>query len=295
MKRAAAIAVLVAFAASALANGAMGLALEMFDYRTWAVYVVVTLVFEAWFIGRWLELSWGKSLGITVLANALTAFVCPICLVPVLHRSFVGTAVNPNPLMNSVVLLTLFGVVSGLIESFCWSPSAARERRWQIRGRSLLAHLIGVPIALAILLIPARPYKGLETTTNRYRMWERDMAIHKFAEQFSAGARFPASGSPDEFMTDVVGRAGIWTSTRDAWALGYVANFHRFDTSETRRIPFEINPLLLGKTAKEMPAHTWVMRAKDPATGRHYGYYMDNDGESVDIKRWTYPYGYRNW
>ena len=42
----------------ASANGAMGLALEMFDYRTWTVYVVVTIVLEAWIIGVKAGFGW---------------------------------------------------------------------------------------------------------------------------------------------------------------------------------------------------------------------------------------------
>jgi len=54
----------------------MGLALEVFDFRIWFVYVAATVVLESWIIGRCLEVGWGKSLLVSCIANACTCFCC---------------------------------------------------------------------------------------------------------------------------------------------------------------------------------------------------------------------------
>jgi hypothetical protein len=155
-----------------LANGAMGLGLEMFQFDYWLVYVVVTVLFEAWWIGRRIGLSWPGSLAISVFANAITALVCPFLLTPALHGTFVGTTLDPNPFGNALALFLGFGLISALLETVIWKPTSKVSNSGGLLWRSLTAHLIGVFMSLAILLIPAQPYRGLEYTSARWRFDE---------------------------------------------------------------------------------------------------------------------------
>jgi len=68
---------ILALATSASANAAMPYAYQIFAFRPWFVYVAVTILFEAWFIGRHgLGDSWLKSMGLSVLANLISACTC---------------------------------------------------------------------------------------------------------------------------------------------------------------------------------------------------------------------------
>ncbi len=101
----------------ASANGAMGLALEMFDYAYWWPYVIATVILEAWMIGRGLGDRWPKALGISLVANLITAMCCPQLCVVGMHQAFVGSPSNPDPFLNALFLFAWFGVVSALVES----------------------------------------------------------------------------------------------------------------------------------------------------------------------------------
>src|SRR5438874_502307 len=59
----------------AFANGAMGLALSIFTWPMWLVYVVATVLFEAWAMGRGLRLPFSQALRLSFWANLLTAVV----------------------------------------------------------------------------------------------------------------------------------------------------------------------------------------------------------------------------
>src|SRR5438132_673125 len=123
---------LILLATWARANSSMGLALEMFDFKAWAVYVVATLAFEAWYIGRrGLKLSWGRSISVSIISNLLSSLLCVCgCFAPVLHHTYVGSDVNPNPFLNLLMLLSVLGAVSAFIEAVVWSrfiPKLANE------------------------------------------------------------------------------------------------------------------------------------------------------------------------
>jgi hypothetical protein len=73
----------------------MGLALEMFEFKIWALYVAATVAFEAFFIGLKLGHSWWKSLAFSFLFNLVTASCCAGgCFAPFLHAD----AMDGNPL-----------------------------------------------------------------------------------------------------------------------------------------------------------------------------------------------------
>ena len=154
--------------AQLLANGAMGLGLEQWDPGIWLTYVAVMIVYEAWAIGRWLRFGWWASLAISLGANALTGVCCGLggLAAPFLHTPFVGSIANPNPLLGSVALLAVFALPSALVETAVWATIAKRLfeplGKPSLLSRVLLVHAIGVPLGLAVLILPARPYLGTE-------------------------------------------------------------------------------------------------------------------------------------
>src|SRR6185369_11653464 len=69
------ILVCLLLSSAASANGAMSLALATFVWPMWLGYVIVTIVFEAAFLGRWLQVPFGRALIFSVGANFLTAVI----------------------------------------------------------------------------------------------------------------------------------------------------------------------------------------------------------------------------
>lgn len=263
MKRAFLLIGLLATAVSALANGAMGLALEMFEFKTWFVYVAAMLIIEAWMIGRWIGVSWPSSFGVAISANAFTAFCCPAVLTPVLHYSMVGTQANPNPFWNAVALLTSFAFVSAFFESFFWVWSAHKRGKEWVMWRVLLAHLVGVPLALAILLIPPRPYVGLEAFANGARRGSRFDIGRDVALDLMDGNPIPRVENAEQLFRHYAGHPVFGRQLKPIqWEAAYQARFTRFSTGESRLEPIEFNRELAGKKARDLPPETWLIRWK---------------------------------
>ncbi|MFN8220896.1 MAG: hypothetical protein U0S12_12290 [Fimbriimonadales bacterium] len=120
-------------------------------------YVVVTIIFEAWLMGRWLSLPLRVSLPLSLLANTLTGFLGLACGAPFFHEM----SGHPRPFLFAVGVLTIFAFPSALVEAFVWL--ASKRKAYQSYVPAIVAvHLIGIPIALVVLLIPSLPYPGLE-------------------------------------------------------------------------------------------------------------------------------------
>jgi hypothetical protein len=240
----------------------MGLGLEMFDIRYWLVYVAATIIFEAWFIGRRSGIHWGKALAVSALANAITGLCCTNLASVGLHTSFVGSRLNPNPFWNAVVLFLGFGIISSVLETFIW-VLFFREKTFFLR--SFAAHVLGVPISLAILLIPADPYRGLEFTT----LYQRRMVLERWAERELQSAiyeseRIPTFRSVEEAINSTT-EAG---AEPDLWAAAYFPRLARFATAEERRLPYEWNRSISGRridSAKE----NWVWLIRPPIRGTY--------------------------
>jgi hypothetical protein len=251
---------LLAASPLALANGAMGLALEIFDFTVWWVYVGVIVVFEAWYIGRRLETSLFRSLVISISANLISAITCAGgCFAPFLH--FAGP--NPNPLKDTFLVLLVYGLASTFIEAFVWYLGTQREDKfdggWKLAGKVLLAHLIGIPISMAVLLVPERPYPGFEAQARQNR-WYRlsdtlsDAYLH-------VGADTP-EGVDSQFKSMDELQAAILASQEDK---GYAKvalcqpEFDRFDTGTgcKQRFKLEFN---------QEPANerTWLVKVHHP-------------------------------
>ena len=233
--RPAAVICLLGLAPLALANGAMGLALEVFDFRIWAVYVVATVVLEAWIVGRSMHHSWIKSVGLSTLFNFLTAFCCAAgFFAPALHPD----RIELNPFLWTIEVLSFYGLVSALIEFRLWKASSRETMTWFIFKKTFLAHALGIPLALTILLIPSRPYPGLEADSNVWRFFG---LIHHRNEIYNdritddGKVRQFASAKEFEQKLDEVGGSGVCL---------YNAVYRRFDFHDPRidPRPFELNP-----------------------------------------------------
>lgn len=224
---------LIALSASALANAAMGLALEIFDFRIWSVYVIATVVLEAWIIGRSLSFDWFRSCLFSLGINCVTAFCCAGGLfAPFLHRD----VIDLNPFLWTFELLAVFGLLSALVEALLWKVFY-RERGSLVLRRSLLAHALGIPIALVILLLPARPYPGLEGVTNVWRYFgliHRSNRIYEGRVRDDGSVRQFAKKEELEQRLDELGGLGVCL---------YKSVYRRFDTHDPRidPLPFELN------------------------------------------------------
>jgi hypothetical protein len=238
-----------------LANGAMGLGLEMFDIGFWFAYVAITIVFEACFIGRWAGIPWSKCLGISILANSITGVCCPQLAAVGLHTPFVGSNLNPNPFWNAVVLFTGFGVISSVIEFTVWSLFVKNK---PFMVRTVTAHLFGVPISLAILLIPWHPYRGLELVTT----YQRRFAIERWAERDLQAKIQETEQIPDfETVEEAINSTRTDNFEPDIWASAYIPSYNRFSTNEGKQKPLEWNRSLNGvRLGGDEEKWVWLIR-----------------------------------
>lgn len=270
----------------ASANGAMGLGLEIFDLRYWFAYVVATVVFEAWFIGRWMGKSWMASLLISLIANSVTAFCCVNIAAVGLHAPFVGSRINPNPFFNVVAVFFVFGIVSAFVELFVWLISGRSHRGdGRLILRTLAAHVLGVPLGLCILLIPPRPYYGTAMITGQMRRQMIGIGLRKRLERLQDTDRLPRARDLQELWDKLPPDP---EAPPDAWCVIYIPEYGRFATGETRAQLFgEWNTTLGGLTREELMdrAPVWLVRRKNPG-GEAYGFVFEPDG---DVRATTDP------
>jgi len=230
----------------------MGLGLEQWDLNYWFAYVVATVVFEGWYIGKRLGLPSWRSLSVSILANLFTGVLCAGggLLAPFLHSSFVGTAANPNPLLNAVALLAIFAIPSGLFEYLFWRTMLTKgNRECSIGGlfkRTMVAHLLVIPLGLAILLVPDRPYRGLEAVANsqrRTKLYAFRIDLDAYIQEHSA---LPPATDFDELLREVPPTTTM-PNTDPRWVMFYTAQYGRFATGEARHLPMRLNPAIVGK------------------------------------------------
>ena len=228
----------------AFANGAMSLALATFSWASWLVYVAVTVLYEAAAMGRWLGIPFQSALRYSLGANFVTAILGGF-FSGIISYSFLGifgSELNPNPFWQTVFLFTLFGIVSALVEAIHW-PKAGSQKSVSVRPRnryvvSLMVHLVGVPIGLAILLFPARPYEGLEMQVNAQRHFWLGRRIKRGLEQYIAqNQAVPPAHTYGEMLETLGPALGRYAKDPNLWAAAYAANYHRFDTGEMHREP----------------------------------------------------------
>ncbi len=286
MRRLPLVLLLLALAAIANADGAMGLALEAFDFKIWAVYVAATVLFEAWYIGKGLQLRWHKSLLLSFVANALAAFCCVSeFYAPFLHGSITGTRLNPDPLLDTILILTVMAFFSAAFEFFIWYAAARKEGGTQneVGKLSLKAHLWGVPLALAILLIPLHPYQGL----NRRASYERRLLLVTrgkviLGEDILQTHRVPTLAE----FTEAVARANP-----EGRLLFYAGDYERFDMGEHRRSPLRVywNPEVAGKNLSDISQQQFLIGRIDTA-GRPIEFWVvSHDGDTASVENVPNP------
>lgn len=238
----------LSLASAAFANGAMGLALEVFSFGTWIVYVLATIVMEAWVIGPAIGKDSAQSFMYSLFFNFLTASCCA--------SGFFAPGLHPeekdmNPLLWTVVLLSIFGLISAFFESIMWRSICPEELRSLALKRTFLAHLYGVPLALGILLIPSRPYVGWESGSNFGRGMEFYTAIDGVYLD-----RVDKDGNVRQFKDERELEQALVKQGKDPICL-YPAVYHRFDTHDhlEKPWPIEFNRELNSET-------TWLIRIR---------------------------------
>ncbi|MBI5707239.1 MAG: hypothetical protein HZC36_09655 [Armatimonadetes bacterium] len=303
MSRKALFAILVGgISASALANGAMSLALSFFSWPYWLAYVAATLIFEAIAMGRWLRCTWKKSALASVFANVATGIFggCVSGIVGYEFLGTVGSTVNPDPLGQAILMLATFGLGSAFVEALFWqsvlSKRGSRHPYLPILGRSFVVHLVGVPLALCILLIPDHPYPGLESQV----AWHRGTVRRGFSYDLVEGLatymaerdRLPKATSFDEMLRLVKPDVeSVWPMAQRAWqgperwVLGYLPDYARFDRTEMKRRPILWNTALSGKPLAEITAPVWLIKWSY-RTGWTEALVLKGDGSSEPVRVW---------
>lgn len=284
-----AIASILCLATVARANGAMGLGLEMWDLRYWYAYVVVIIALEAWLIGRWLKVSWIKCILISVLANAITGWLGAASgfFAVFLHISIIGSATNPSPFPNAIALLTLFAIPSAWVESVVWRWAEKTEDIWPFVKHVLIIHLITVPVGLAILLIPDRPYPGLEATTTFGRRLTLMSVTRALQQYVSVYEVLPPSDTIDS-LAEELQPFTIYKEREVTAALHYTV-FNRFSIRDSFDYPFEINADLVGTP---VPMNwdvdeewIWYLRTPEEDSGFGWGLVVELNSGQVKFER----------
>jgi hypothetical protein len=290
---------------AASANGAMSLALATFGWGMWLPYVVVTVAFEAVMLSRWLRVPMRRALKTSLGANFLTAIIGGFfsgILAYIFYDSF-GSRLNPNPFFQNLLLFTLFGVGSACVEAILWDrvvekslPAETSTNRPKARPRSVLAwvllvHLLGVPVGLGVLLIPARPYPGLEGRVGGERR-RLDYAVQKALQGYiMRNHRVPSVQTYEELLELLKPDLDRYAHDPDLWAAAYIPHYARFDTGERRREPLEWNRSIAGrKLSEDSEEILWLTRRT------YYGYYQGLivNGDYVDRTRDPKQLGYTN-
>lgn len=262
-------ATLLLSAAPASANGAMGLALGTFGWDLWGIYVAAMVLFEALVMGRLLRVPLLGALGRSVWANFLTAILGGVVsgILSYIFLGVFGSRLNPNPFGQTLLLFTLFALASAPVEARVWlgapTTTSKKPHHSRVLALSFAVHLLGVPLGLAVLLSPVRPYPGLEMQVGAQR--------HVFLQGELRGALNDYIGQhqalpPDLTYAEVLQRLrpDIDRFGRDPglWAAAYRPIYHRFDLGEMRRAPVEWNARAAREKLFEGPPRTlWLSRS----------------------------------
>jgi hypothetical protein len=252
----------------ASANGAMSLALATFNWIPWMAYVVVTVLFEAWALGRWLKVPVPDALRCSVVANFVTAIIGGVMSGPLSYGflGIFGSRLNPNPFGQTLFVFTLFGLLSAYVEAHFWFCTKQdldeTVRRGHTLGRCIVIHLIGIPLGLCILLSPSRPYRGLEEQASYRRHhlipYRVSQAWNDYVEEHNAP---PVAHSYEELLELLRPRLEQFANDPGLWAAAYAPNYHRFDTTEMRREPVRWNPRAMRlKPSDTSDKRVWLVR-----------------------------------
>ena len=133
----------VACIAACRANGAMGLALELWDPTNWVFYVGATVALEAWLIGRWLKFGWAKSVGVSVLANAFTGIRRGLGRwLPVQNTYFLPQG---NRIRSSCVTIDVAGQIMSALAFLCLKHTKPKDSKpWHLPRASFKSWIASV-------------------------------------------------------------------------------------------------------------------------------------------------------
>lgn len=281
MKRAAAIVIALSVAALSSANYMTAPAFSLYNGWSALAYVAAYLLLEAWWIGMRGGLDWKESLARSFIANFVTAALSFMCAgflgFPDLSTVWVGSRWNPDPLQTTLRFLCIFAALSAITEFLFW----IKDLGWRkALGRTLVAHLIGIPMGLVILLTPSRPYTGLESVVGRLRSIGR----HRLIGAMAHGRLQVARSQTAEALLSELAREDGMPPSADAWALAYRAAYERFDRAEQRRYTYELNVEgleSLGPGSKtSAPGKLWILRYREgPQSG--WGTVIDLPSDNV--------------
>lgn len=230
----------------------MGLGLEQWDPTIWLIYVTAMTAAEAWLMGKWLGLGAPESIIVSILANLMTGVGCGLMgfMAPFLHYPLVGSTADPNPLMSALALLALFAVPSMLFEGILWDRMYRNRRKNKsgkhgVLGRLLLIHLALVPIGLAILLIPDRPYRGYES----FARGARRMELRLFADDLSVYAyenhHLPLATTVESLLKEVP-HFTLHQDRKRSNVFLYAPAFRRFAIGNDKTNPYRLNTAIAG-------------------------------------------------
>jgi hypothetical protein len=248
----------------------MGLAFGIFPFGPWLVFVVATVLFEAWAFGRVLRVPFSKALAVSCAANFLTA-VFGLYLAEVFFHGFViiGTRLNPNPFGQTVVLFLGFAIVSAAIEFPFWDTVVKGVNR-SVLWPSIAIHLLTVPLGLIILLIPPRPYTGLEMQVRGTRRSTQQDIANQLNDYVKKNKKLPPVHNYPEllqFLSPKLRRFG----GPDLWAAELPVAYSRFSTGDQpRRSRMEWNAS--AKLDPEADDRVWLARMR--SDGSAEGIYL---------------------
>lgn len=229
-------------ASVARANGAMGLAFERWEVGVWLAYVAVTVVFEAWFIGRRAEISIARAIWISVWANLLTGvfgvLLCSSIGAPALHGSLFGPPTDPNPFMTTVALLSISAVPTAILESAVWQKATKPVPQGLI-GRVYLAHVLGIMIGLVVVLLPNNPHR----VTVGQAVWARNNVVSQHLQSLESQIR-----EKDRIPVLLNGLRPDVDLPKEFWKALSTPEYGRFAMRATREYPWVWNTALSGKS-----------------------------------------------
>ena len=282
------LAIVLAFslaATVAMADGGTLYAAFAFDWRTFVAYVLATVLFEAWFIGVRSGYGWLKSILTSIGVNLFSAVVCvlPELMFPVYAQ--MKPHYDPNPLIWMFQPLVIYALISGVIEGYVWAagkPKQERAERKGIKVQAILAHLACIPISVAILVLPSRPFSRMEGQVFSWRMAALKQVCKELEKDIRAQGRVPEFRSVQDLIRKYKPE---WLQPgSERWAIGYMPAYERFDTGERRRHPLEVNRQGMGVkvTVRELqnddpPKLLWLIRGFVPngPTGAYRGICVD--------------------
>lgn len=283
------IAGVVSFPAIAHANAAMELALTIFEWPMWLAYVAFTVVFEAFAMGRILKIKPWRALATSAKANLLTALLGTLVSLPIwVIIGQYGSLLNPNPFGHTLMLFVVFGILSALLEAGAWKTAAGKGAPVDaVSGeplvprptrQSVLVHLLGVPLGMAILLIPPHPYPGLEGQASWARTKQTGFGVNAdphllqraMCDYSVANGHYPKANTSEEALRELAPYLGKSKAlSEDYWTAAYMPSYARFDTHEMRREPYLWNPEA-GKYSIDNPPEKqiWLLKWRfKPAWG----------------------------